>query len=193
MTSPVSYPIAWLLDTLFSRKAQPGIFTNDQLEELVRCHDRSEKQGGQLGQDATRVAIGALKLESRTIGAEMMRVIDPIPEGVEMDIEKAEVIVANGLVVKWSAVKTINIDEAVDDAFLQKIKSWSYSRLPVISKADIGLWVENEKRPAVHEDWDGTRIYGFLHTRVCPSPLPSLFIFRQSQSEILKSRLLIRL
>lgn len=176
LTSPISYPIAWLLDTLFSQKAQPAIFTNDQLEELIRYHDRSEKQGGQLGQDAARVAVGALNLESRTIGAEMMRIIDPVPEGVEMDIEKAEVIVAHGLVVKWSAVKTINIDEAVDDVFLRKVKGWSYSRLPVISKADIGLWVENENKPTSHENWDGTRVYGFLHTRVCLS-LSSISLF----------------
>jgi metal transporter CNNM len=170
LTGPISYPIAWLLDRICGRKDACSIFSNDQLEELIRYHDRSEKRGGQLGQDATRIAIGALRLESRTIGAEIMRVVDPVPENCEKDIEKAEVIVTSGLVVEWSLVKTVNIDDIIDRAFIKKVKSWSYSRIPVISKAEISAWVGNEKEmpimPGELEKWEGTRIHGFLHIRV---------------------------
>lgn len=169
LTSPVSWPIAWFLDTVFGKGEQDrsGIFSNNQLEALIRHHDETEKKGGHLGPDAARVAIGALKLDSQTIGAETMRAISPEPENGETDIEKAEVIVSHGMIVKWSAVKTIKIDESVDLAFLKKVKLWGYSRIPVISKADVGPWGEDEKNlQGGIDDWDGTRIYGFLHTRV---------------------------
>jgi hypothetical protein len=176
LTGPISFPIAWILDTLLGKKPQCAIFTNEELEELIKYHDRSERRGGQLGEDAARVAMGALKLESRTIGSEIMRAIPPVPENCEMDIEKAPIIVTHGLIVKWSSIKTINIDDLVDDAFLNKVKDWSYSRIPVISKAEIAPWVDDEKNLQQQiEDWDGTRIYGVLHTRVSLSLYCSTF------------------
>lgn len=169
LTSPVSWPISWLLRKIFGKGEQnnSGIFSNTQLEALILYHDETEKKGGHLGPDAARVAIGAMKLNSQTIGAETMRAISPDPEKGDMDVEKAEVIVSHGMIVKWSAVKTIKIDDLVDLAFLKKVKGWTYSRIPVISKAEIGPWVGDEKNlQGGMEDWDGTRIYGFLHTRV---------------------------
>lgn len=172
LTCPVSWPAAWLLDTIFGKgeQNQSGIFSNNQLEALITHHDKTEKKGGHLGPDAARIAIGALKLDSQTIGAETMRALAPVPENEEMDIEKAEkaeAIVSHGLIMKWSQVKTIKIDEVVDLAFLKRVREWSYSRIPVVSKAEIGPWVGDEKNlQGGMRDWDGTRIYGFLHTRV---------------------------
>jgi metal transporter CNNM len=154
--------MGWFLDHFFGKKVECGVFTNDQLESLIKYHERGEQNGGQLGQDATRIMTGALKLDGRTIGNEMTRVVDLAPECCEKDIEKA-IVVVQGIVVKWSAVKTIKIDDIVNEAFIQKIKGWSYSRIPVISKADVGIWNDNQSK---WEDWDGTRIYGFLHTKV---------------------------
>jgi len=80
----------------------------------------------------------------------------------EKDVEKADVLLVHGMIVKWSAVKTVNIDEVVDEAFLKKVKSWSYSRIPVIGKPS----KESNERSSMQSDWEGTRIYGFLHTKV---------------------------
>jgi hypothetical protein len=81
------------------------------------------------------------------------------------------------MIVKWSAVKTVNIDEVVDEAFLKKIKSWSYSRIPVIGKPS----KEISERSSKQSDWEGTRIYGFLHIKVRSSPRFCYTLFNCSQ------------
>ena len=55
-------------------------------------------------------------------------------ELTEKNVEKADVLVVHGMIVKWSAQKTVNADDVVDVAFLKKVKSWSYNRIPVIGK-----------------------------------------------------------
>lgn len=60
----------------------------------------------------------------------------------EQDIEKADVAVTQGIVVKWTSVKSVDIDDVVDAAFIKKIKSWSYSRIPVTGKSQ-GAHVKN--------------------------------------------------
>lgn len=164
LTSPVSWPISRVLDKIWDKTTDFGVFTNKELEHVIKYHERSEKHGGQLGQDATRVMTGALKLDSRTIAMETVKTVElPDDEGSEKDVEKAVVIV-QGMLVKWSTVNTVDIDEEVNEAFIRKIKGWSYSRIPVISKPEIGFWSGKMKNG---EDYDAFRVYGFLHIKVC--------------------------
>jgi metal transporter CNNM len=101
----------------------------------------------------------------------------PSFELTEKDVEKADILVVHGMIVKWSAVKTANIDEVVDEAFLKKIKSWSYSRIPVIGKSS----KEISERSSKQSDWESTRIYGFLHIKVRSSPRFCYTLFNCSQ------------
>jgi len=120
---------------------------------LIKHHEISEKHGGFLGQDATRIMLGALNLDSRKIGGEIARIPEVQSED-EKDIEKADLVIVHGMIVKWSAVKTIYIDEPVDENFVKKIKDWSYSRIPVIG------------RPEGDSKLEGKKIFGFLHIKV---------------------------
>lgn len=129
---------------------------------LLKYHERSEKHGGMLGQDALRVMLGALSLDSRRIGGDIARIPKTNYVEDEKDIEKADFVVVQGMIVKWSAVKTVNINDPVDKTFIKKVKSWSYSRIPVIG----------ESQPKIGKNsgqtcWEGKKIFGFLHIKVC--------------------------
>lgn len=85
-------------------------------------------------------------------------------EESERDAEKADLVVVQGMIVKWHMVKTININEKVDRSFM-KVRMWSYSRIPVIGQSE-----DQENRDVVDlSDWNGTKIFGFLHIKVCDS------------------------
>lgn len=160
LTGIVSYPLAFLLDTLSGNKGKHEIFTNDEMAALIKYHERSENHGGSIDRDTSRIMLGALNLNSRKVGGNISR----IPEDVEdekftsQDVEKADLVVSHGMIVPWSAVKTIGIDEPVDGAFIQRVKSWSYSRIPVIDGSG-GNSIEAQS-------WEGKRIFGFLHIKV---------------------------
>ncbi|RDL36069.1 uncharacterized protein BP5553_06681 [Venustampulla echinocandica] len=62
-----------------------------------------------------------------------------------------------GMTVKWAAVKTVDINDTVDEDFIRTIKSWSYTRIPVIGKRE-----RKVNRP---DHWEGTKIFGFLHVK----------------------------
>ncbi|KAF8853951.1 hypothetical protein BDZ45DRAFT_60775 [Acephala macrosclerotiorum] len=158
LTAIISYPIAWCLDRVGGQRDALELFTNEELGGLIRHHEKREKNGGDLGQDASRIMLGALKLDSRKIGGEITAV--PEPENREQDLEKADLVVVQGMIVKWSAVKVICIDERVDEALIKKVRSWSYSRIPVIG--NLGKGREGED---VQEWTHGTQIHGFLHIK----------------------------
>ena len=159
LTGVLSYPLALLLDAL-SRGTQTtnaDVLTNQEVAALVRYHDRTERNGGMIGQDATRIMLGALQLNSRKIGCDITRVPGN-GQYTEKDVEKGKINTANGMIVGWSAVKTIDIDEPVDGALIRKIKSWSYSRIPVL-----GGRLENTTDLS---EWNGKQLFGFLHIKV---------------------------
>ena len=162
LTCIISFPLAWLLDHLSGSRDENGIFTNEEMAVLLKYHERSEKHGGMLGQDALRVMLGALKLDSRRIGGDIAIIPEKNYDEGEKDIEKADLFVVQGMIVKWSSVKTVNIDDRVDMAFIKKVKGWSYSRIPVIGgpQPKIG---ENYSQTS----WEGKKIFGFLHIKVC--------------------------
>jgi hypothetical protein len=173
LTAIISWPISWLMDRITSRKDNYGIFTNDQLGALIKYHERSAKRGGQLGPDTSRIVVGALSLESCRIGGATAKLPNPTSSGNEKDVEKAELTAGQDMIVSWRAVKTININESVDKAFIKKIKSWAYSRIPVIGESCTGK--ESENHPMAPDGWEGTKIFGFLHIKVSVPLLPRHF------------------
>lgn len=164
ITAIISFPIAWCLDRVGGHRDAQELFTNEELGGLIRHHEKCEKNGGDLGQDTSRIMLGALKLDCRKIGGETTAV--PEPENRDQDLEKADLVVVQGMIVKWSAVKAIRIDEHVDEAFIKKVRGWSYSRIPVIG--NLGKGREGE---VVGEWTHGTQIHGFLHTKVRIKPV----------------------
>ncbi|KAE9372393.1 hypothetical protein N431DRAFT_408613 [Stipitochalara longipes BDJ] len=163
ITAVISWPLAWLLDYLSckSQKDEYGVFSNHDLGNLVRYHERSEKNGGKLGQDASRIMIGALGLDSRKVGGEIQAFPRPSYDESERDTEKADLVVVQGLIVQWHMIKTININEKVDCAFIKKVRMWSYSRIPVVGESDNG----ESKEAAELSGWNGRKIFGFLHIK----------------------------
>jgi metal transporter CNNM len=175
LTAIISWPLAWLLDQ-FSCKSQKDeylIFNNNDLGTLIKHHERSEKNGGKLGQDASRIMLGALNLDSRKVGGEIHSLPRPSSGESERDAEKAELVVVHGLIVQWHVVKVININEKVDTAFIKKVRMWSYSRIPVIGEPGDGEY----KEAADLSDWNGRKIFGFLHIKVC-DPVPGAQVQR---------------
>jgi metal transporter CNNM len=116
------------------------------------------------------VMLGALCLDGHKIGANF----SPFPEtrstgfnDKDSDVEKeADLAIVNDMIVNWSAVKTVDIDEPVDKAFIKKVKSWSYSRIPVVGEAQVER-SEPFKSPSLHSSWDAKKVFGFLHIKVC--------------------------
>lgn len=106
---------------------------------------------------------GVLNNDGRKIGGEIARIPEPSCDDTGKDIEKAEPMVTRGMIVKWTAVKTIDIDEIVDKAFIEKVMSWSYSRIPVVGKPLVN---ENETTMKTGSDWEGKQVFGFLHIKV---------------------------
>ncbi|KAI6709098.1 hypothetical protein JHW43_008361 [Diplocarpon mali] len=175
-TSPISFPIAWLLNRFHMKKDQYGIFKNDELAVIIQHHEEAAKQGGKLGQDAARIMLGALKLESQRLAANSPAESDE--KHCEKDVEKADAAVSRGMIVTWGAVKTISIDDTVDEDFIKKIKAWSYSRIPVIGPLPTN---DGAGVPADHcschssdlatqdhdckDPWEGGQLFGFLHIK----------------------------
>lgn len=163
LTAIVSYPLAWILDSVAGRKHGHGLFTNDEMAAVIKYHELSEDTSGTLSPDAVRVMLGALHLDSRKIGGDIASIPERSTDD-EKDLEKADLVVLQGLIVQWSTVRTVNIDDVVDEAFIAKINSWSYSRIPVIGDPEPH---EMQDDPiATGYGWEGKQIFGFLHTKV---------------------------
>jgi len=162
LTAIISWPLGWILDNFGGKNDETGTFTNGELESLIKYHERSEDNGGMLGQDASRVMTGALLLDSRKIGGDICSMPEIECDHVN-DVEKANIIVFNGIITRWSSVKTVDIDEAVDEHFLAKLKSWSHSRVPVIGTCVV------DELPNGNSRWQGKEIFGFIYLKVCTS------------------------
>jgi metal transporter CNNM len=162
-TGIISYPLARLLDSLVGRSDGHGLFTREEIAAIIKYHNLSDNKSGTIGPDAVRVMLGALNLDSRKILGD----ISLIPEGStedEVDMEKADLVIHRGLIVHWSAVKTVNIDEVVDEGFIAKVTGWPYSRIPVTGDPEID---GTQDTPTVKDyRWEGKHIFGFLHVKV---------------------------
>ncbi len=174
LTSPLTYPLSWVLDRCTVPKRERGMYSNEQLSWLLRMHERGEKHGGAVGPDAGRVMRGALEMDGRTMEKEYARKsledgLDAKPDAV-WDIEKSgnsaryEPEGKFEVVVPWSQVKYIGVDDEVDTEFVNKLKGWAYSRIPVVGD-NSGV----KKPKSLHGDdgeWQGQRVFGFLHIKV---------------------------
>lgn len=170
LTAIVSYPLAWVFDSVAGRKHGHGLFTNDEIAAVIKYHELSEQNGGTLGLDAARVMLGALRLDARKIGGDIALIPEKSTDD-EKDLEKADLVVLQGLIVHWEAVKIINIDDVVDEAFIAKVGGWSYSRIPVIGDPEPN---EMQDDPAATSyGWEGKQIFGFLHVKVSIRKHPS--------------------
>lgn len=191
--APVSYPIAWALDRFTNpqpcrinrrKTMEKGIYTHEQLCELLRYHERAEKNDGLLGHDASRVARGALSADYDTIGGgdlglgrqfkrkefkiKGIRANESKNSEEGLDLEKGgdNWTHHNEIFTPWANVKKIHLGDKVDDEFIQNVISYRRSRLPVVK-----VFYEVNGMGQIHSR---EKVAGYLHTRVCIFPLRQL-------------------
>lgn len=163
LTAIISYPLAWLLDSLGSvHRDEPGKFTNQQLAVLIKHHEDLGDGEGHLSTDAARIILGVLNNDQREVGGEISKPALRYDQSSE-DMEKGSIQITRGIIVKWSAVRTVDIEEIVDKRFIDKVLSWSYSRVPVIGR---DANIDRGKRYARESVWEGTKLFGYLHIKV---------------------------
>ena len=172
-TAPLSWPIAWCLDKIVLPRPERDMYSQEELSQLIKLHERREKHGGKLGPDPGRIMRGALELDGRTM-KEPYATAD-LADGITTTAEQWDLEVANsgrtGVIVPWAAVKYVKIDEEVDDIFVKKLKGWAYSRIPVVGDNEVATKPEGTG----FEDWDGKRVFGFLHIKVSRADVSPFF------------------
>ena len=151
LTSPVSYSIAWLLDYFAGNNEKWPVFNIEQLKYLLWYHERSQKKGGMLSEDTIRIAVGALQLDSQRINGDPMSVNYLAP--CETDVEKLGSSPSPGIIIKWNDINYVDIDEAINESLMQRIKKWSMTHVPVIAKETSPTSIAG-------------RSYGLLHIQV---------------------------
>ena len=121
VTSPISWPIAKLLDKIMGEHETPR-FNNDQLKHLIELHTEKElnhigherEKGEDIGlahQQAQMIA-GALTLESLTIG----------------EFGEAK----DKLLIPVADLKFFSLDTVLDSATIESIRHINYSRFPIM-------------------------------------------------------------
>jgi metal transporter CNNM len=162
LTSIISWPLSYLLDTICGPQTDRGIYTLEQLEILIKFHERAEKHGGLLGPDASRVMRSALHLHHQTLRGKCQLSYGKGKTRLA-DIERGEAA-GTGILVPWSSVRRINIHEEVTRELVLRIKNWAYSRIPVVGDLDAG---SHESADSC-DGWNNQKVYGFLHVKVDP-------------------------
>jgi metal transporter CNNM len=171
----ISWPIAQLLDYFSGGPHEDLVFSNDELAGLIKYHEKSQNHRGSLGQDASRLMIGALRLDNQNIGAVFATFPQPAGNNSldkdSSDIEKADAFVSPGFIRGWTSVKTVDIDDIVDRELIKKVASWSYSHIPVVGEAEVEL-TEPGMDDANKISWASKKVFGFLHIKVRATCLP---------------------
>jgi metal transporter CNNM len=160
LTCIISWPLSYLLDMISGPQVDRGIYTIEQLEILIKFHERAEKHGGLLGPDASRVMRGALNLDHRTLRGES----DPSSEKGKSplaDIERGK-ITESDILVPWSSVRCISISEEVTNELILRIRNWAYSRIPVVGDVE----ASDQESADCCGGWNNQKVYGFLHIKV---------------------------
>lgn len=160
LTCIISWPLSYLLDTISGPQVDRGIYTVDQLEILIKFHERAEKHGGLLGPDASRVMRGALNLDRRTLRGECQPNFGK-GKAPLADIERGEATESD-ILVPWSSVRCISINEEVTKELILRIKNWAYSRIPVVGDLEAG----DQESADCYGGWNNQKVYGFLHVKV---------------------------
>lgn len=83
------------------------------------------------------------------------------PAGRVKDFEKPDDVAVQSLIVKWSEVKTIDINEKVNMDFVKRMGTSPYSRILVVGDSE-----DEERRWTPSSPWKGNKIFGFLHVKV---------------------------
>lgn len=164
LTAIISWPLSNMLDRLTLPREHGTLHTNEQLAVLIQLHERQEKHGGVLGLDAGRIARGALDLDGRTLEKPYLQTYHDRKDVADdiYDPEKAD-CGSSDVIVPWSTVKYITIDDEVNEQFITKIKQMSYSRIPVVGNEDSS----NLASINLENGLKGQRLFGFLHVKVC--------------------------
>jgi metal transporter CNNM len=160
LTCIISWPLSYLLDKISGSQPDRGIYTLEQLEILIKFHERVEKHGGLLGPDASRVMRGALDLDRRTLRGEYQPSFGK-GKAPLADVEKGEAAESD-ILVPWSSVRCISVNEEVTKELILRIKSWAYSRIPVVGNLKAG----GDESADCCGDWNDQKVYGFLHIKV---------------------------
>lgn len=132
----------------------------EQLGILIKFHERAEKHGGLLGPDAGRVMRGALDLDHRTLRGDCQLSFEK-DKALLTDVEKGETLKSE-IIVPWSSVRCVSVNEEVTKDLVQRIKGWAYSRIPVVGDLEAAC-SESAKCCA---GWEDQKVYGFLHVKV---------------------------
>ncbi|TQS38764.1 hypothetical protein Golomagni_00720 [Golovinomyces magnicellulatus] len=159
LTALISFPTAYVLSYISKGSHSREVLTNEELKMFIKYHERSQKNGGMLSRDASQIMLGALNLDFRCIGDFLIEKADPrLP--VREDLERAiPPLRSKKIVTDWASVRMINIDDSVNGAFIAKVKSWSYTRLPVI-----GMPKRHQDLGSIHPgEQESIQIYGYLH------------------------------
>lgn len=160
-TAIVSWPIAFIFNHVSLQTNSRIALKNDELRAFIKYHHKAEKNGGQLGPDATRIMIGALNLDNHSIRHLSLGRPDNWLE--DKDLEKAVLVDPKIRITSWDCVKMIGIEDQINDEFINKVKRWSYSRIPVVA----GPEMQRDREDFKSQDrWESTRIYGLLHLKV---------------------------
>ncbi|RDW63824.1 hypothetical protein BP5796_10326 [Coleophoma crateriformis] len=160
ITSPISWTLAWVLGHCYGPAAEYTILNNAALAVLIRYHTKNAKRGGELNSNAARIIVGALELNSCSVGgAGISDERFGEKDSPEIDLEKAADGHIRGVITSWSAVRTVHPDEVVNAKFLKKILGWNCSRVPVVS--EVRRQDGHQKPP----NWASMQLYGFLHIR----------------------------
>jgi metal transporter CNNM len=161
LTCIISWPVSFILDRIAWPCVNRGIYTSEQLGVLIKFHERAERHGGHLGPDAGRIIRGALDLDGRLIQGTNPTYCDK-GKAPEADLERGNPTKYD-IIVPWTAVRLININEEVTVGFIAKVRGWAYSRIPVVGDDTVTAC----NAPAEPErSWKGQKVYGFLHVKV---------------------------
>ncbi|CCU81997.1 CBS domain-containing protein [Blumeria hordei DH14] len=152
------WPVIWtcMLVTAIDRI----VFTNSELESIIKYHEKSEKNGGRLGRDASRIMLGALKLDSQLIGCKVSGSPNLYSIDTQGDLEKEVSSDSISIFTNWTVVKMVYVDEVVDEDFIKKIKSWPFSRLPVVEISH----KEHQKTTLLGQR-NQIHVVGYLHVK----------------------------
>lgn len=159
LTAPISWVFGKMLDYYVGTPWKDNfLYSHQQLYNLIKYHDKLEKNGGEIGPEAARMMMRALDLDGRGIGR---RQSGSSGMTSTTDVENGESTERVETIVTWSDVKTVDIQETVDQEFLKKVKSWSYSTFPVV-----GTGTGKEISGGIGQPMASITTYGFLHIRV---------------------------
>lgn len=132
ITAIISAPLSLLLDYFAGSKTD--MLAVPELAALIQYAQKHHK----IASDAATIMWDALALDQRQIGG--YKSASTTAES-EKDLENGEqqqtTPPPGSIITPWSTVKTVHIDDPIDDDFINKVKHWRFSRIPVVGNSEI--------------------------------------------------------